>query len=382
MKDAGLHNGKRKKIAWVTPDYFADCDLNFDTLAQIVKIFDVHWIVLLPTRNARFSEKDFDGLLGLQGLTIEFMYSSLRQRNPGRLFYYLDLFRKIKKLHADLIYLNCVPDPYFMPFFWLLNKRKTVFTAHYAEVGSGFGYEIITRTVFNLSYKFVKNICIFSPSQAKIFKKKFTKARVFVILLALKSFGKSNLFKSDKTVKFLSFGVINYSKNIELLIAAACNIYEKGYRNFKVSINGFCDNWDYYQSYIRYPELFDCNIRIIKNSEIADLFTSAHYFVQPYRLLSQSGAMKVAFNYNLPVIASNLPGFSDEIENGINGFLFDPDKVDDLEQLMMRILDSHQKQYPALLDTMRDYTRDNYSSTALGNKYIKMFNEVINTGVD
>ena len=105
------------------------------------------------------------------------------------------------------------------------------------------------------------------------------------------------------------FGTINYAKNIDLLIDAACVLYDKGYRNFRVSINGMCKDWSFYQTKNKISRAFDIDIRSIDNSEIANLFASADYFVQPYRVVSQSGPTKIAFNYNLPIIALNLRFF-------------------------------------------------------------------------
>ena len=165
-------------------------------------------------------------------------------------------------------------------------------------------------------------ICFLSHKRS-FFQKHFPSSRVFKIPLALKDFGVPTIVKpKDGIIRFLSFGTINYAKNIDLLIDAACVLYDKGYRNFRVSINGMCKDWSFYQTKIKYPELFDIDIRSIDNSEIANLFASTDYFVQPYRVVSQSGPTKIAFNYNIPIIASNLLGFSDEILEGVNGYLF------------------------------------------------------------
>ena len=175
-------------------------------------------------------------------------------------------------------------------------------------------------------------------------------------------------------IRFLSFGIINYGKNIELLIDAACILYEHGVKNFKVSINGKCDNWEYYQERIKYPDLFECNIKMLPNSIIPNLFASSHYFVQPYRIVTQSGPMKIAFNYNTPIIASNLPGFSDEMEEGTTGYLFESESVDDLVRVMKKVIEKHSTDYVELKNRMESYVKANYSDTAIGQKYVEMFN--------
>ena len=109
-------------------------------------------------------------------------------------------------------------------------------------------------------------------------------------------------------------------------------LYEKGLRGFKVKICGVCKSWDFYQKRIRYPELFDLNIGFVKNEDIPNLLSESHYCVQPYRAVSQSGVVKVAFQYDTPVIVSNLPGFMDEVVEGLNGFSFMVENVSDLER--------------------------------------------------
>jgi glycosyltransferase involved in cell wall biosynthesis len=370
----------KRKITWVTPDYFVDCDFNVDIFRNILHSFDIHWIILLPSKNARFSENDFNELQKLQGLKIEFLYSSYRQRDPRRLSYYFKLLKKIRKDNSDINYLNCIPDPYSVPIFWLLNKSKTIFCAHDGEVTGAFSFAAVTKVAFQLSYSYTRFVNMFSESQAKVFRNNYPASEIFTTYLSLKSFGKPKQFSQKQDmVTFLSFGVINYSKNIELLIQAACNIYELGYRNFKVSINGTCANWEYYQSFMRYPDLFECQIRMIENNEISELFGSSSYFVQPYRQVSQSGAMKVAFYYNVPVLASDFPGFRDEIVEGVNGYLFDPSSVKNLENLMIQRLENHNADYPALREKMQEHTSLRYSNDGLAQKYISMFNQVIDT---
>ncbi|WP_026632256.1 glycosyltransferase [Dyadobacter alkalitolerans] len=372
-------NAKRK-ITWVTPDYFVDCDFNIDIFKHILNTFDVHWIVLLPAKNARFSEVDFQELMKLDGLRIEFLYSSYRQRDPRRLGYYLNLLRKINRDGSDINYFNCVPDPYSMPLFWLLNKNRTIFCAHDGEVTGAFNFAAITKIAFKYSYSFARFVNMFSKSQAGKFKINYPQSEIFTTYLALKSFGAYKPIDTDQDkITFLSFGVINYSKNIELLIEAACNIYEQGYDNFKISINGSCANWEYYQSFIRYPELFECQIRMIDNGEIPALFSNASYFVQPYRQVSQSGAMKVAFYYNLPVLASDFPGFRDEVVEGVNGYLFDPSDVKNLEKLMIDRLENHNRDYGQLRSKMQEHITRRYANKELAQNYISMFNQVINS---
>lgn len=60
--------------------------------------------------------------------------------------------------------------------------------------------------------------------------------------------------------------------------------------------------------------------RRIDDEEIPELFTKSDYLVLPYEDVAQSGPHMIAYNYNLPVIASDIDGFKERVVDGENGF--------------------------------------------------------------
>lgn len=364
----------KKKICWITPDYFIDCDI--DIIPKLLPFFEINWIVLLPTIGARFKKENFQSLQRLDGLTIEFVYSQYRQRDARRIAFYVQLYHKIKSVSPDLVYLNYGTTPFSSVLTSLLNKKNTIITAHQGAVHKGFRFPQLVKLMRSLYYRKVKYVNMFSPSQALLFKNDYPDTHIFTILLGLKDFGASTVKKKDP-IQFLSFGIISYGKHIDLLIDAACAVYEKGIRNFKIKIAGACSNWEFYQNKIKYPEIFDTDIRLIDNKEIPDLFSESHYFVQPYRIVTQSGPLKIAFNYTTPVIVSDLSGFTDEVQHGVNGFVFKKNDVHALENLLLQLIENHNTIYPALIEGMKTYTTNHYSPEVITNSYLDMFNYVI-----
>lgn len=370
-----------KKIAWVTSDSFIDCDFDYDILKNILNLYDIDWYLLLPLENARYDGFDFSKLEGLKNLKITILKSKYLSGSIRRAGIYIQLYKYLQLSKADIYYINCPPTPFLVPLVYLLNRDKTIVTAHQGEVHKGFSNPVKHKVIRYLLYSRAKFVNMFSPSQAKLFSMRFRRTKVSVILLALKSFGKatqnSRLMKKS-LITFLAFGHINYGKNIELLIEAACNLKEKGIEGFKVSINGMCSNWSYYEQKIKYPDLFDINIQLIKNQEIPDLFSNSHFLVQPYRIVTQSGPLKIAFNYNIPVICSNFPGFSDEVIDGVNGYLFEPNNVEALEEKMLQAIELVSSGlYSEFQKEMNEYTKRNYSATTLAGRYIEMFRQIV-----
>ena len=153
----------KRKICWITPDYFIDCDI--DIIPKLLPFFEIDWIVILPTTGARFKKENFLDLVKQYGLTIEIVYCQYRQRDARRVAFYLKLYQKIKSVSPDLIYLNYGATPFSGVLTSLLNKNSTIITAHQGEVHKGFRFPLVANIIRNLYYWKVKYVNMFSPSQ-------------------------------------------------------------------------------------------------------------------------------------------------------------------------------------------------------------------------
>lgn len=367
----------RKKIVWVTNDCFVDCDIPYVPL--LLDSFNIYWVVILPN-HSRYHKDDFLALCNsYSNLSVEFIISTTRERYPSKLFEYLKINEIVRREKPDLVYANLIPtSPWHVPMFLGLPKSKTIITAHQGEVHDGFSYKWIHKCLRRIVYGYLRNINMFSKSQASLMKLHFPKAHIYQMVLGLKDFGvPTNTRPNDGIVRFLSFGIISRTKHVDLLCDAACMLYEQGYRNFKVVVKGECSMKNEFMEHVRYPDIFEIDLRFVDNGEIPNMFNGCHYFVQPYSIVTQSGPMKIAFKYNVPDIVSNLPGFTDEIEEGVNGFVFNTDNAEDLACVMKGLIDNHENCYHGLLNKMADYTHEKYSEEAIAANYIEMFNDVI-----
>lgn len=374
------NSSKKKKICWVTPDCFLDSDLDYKLMSGLLQHYDIHWIVLFNKYDNRFKEENFTSLLSEnKNLNVTFLYNTHRGRDPRTALFYWKVVKVVTVKKPNLIYLNMGPEsPWQLPLFYALPPHKTIVTAHQGRVHEGMGHYWYYNFFRNIYYGRFKTVNMFSKSQCKYFKESYPSSKVYQFFLGLKDFGEPNNRRpTNGKIRFLAFGTINYAKNLDLLIDAACLLHERGIDNFVVSINGMCSNWDFYETKIKYPEIFELDIRLIQNVEIPNLFNGAHYLVQPYRVVSQSGPTKVAFRYNVPVLCSNLPGFTDEVIEGVNGFYFEKGNVKDLADKMQLIIENHQTNYQNLLKREKIHTEKIYSEKALLSQYLNMFDEVI-----
>lgn len=118
------------------------------------------------------------------------------------------------------------------------------------------------------------------------------------------------------------------------------------------------------------------HIKSIPDTDIPDLFATTHYLVLPYKSVTQSGPLRIAYGYNTPVIASDLEGFKESIINNVTGLLFKTDDVTSLASLMRNVIENPQT-YNIIKSKQKEYINNNISEKVIINKYINMFNNII-----
>lgn len=62
--------------------------------------------------------------------------------------------------------------------------------------------------------------------------------------------------------------------------------------------------------------------RYIPDEEVAAYYAAADVVVLPYRRIYQSGVLLMAMSHGKPVVASDLPGMTEVVTDGVNGYLF------------------------------------------------------------
>ena len=213
---------------------------------------------------------------------------------------------------------------------------------------------------------------MFSKSQRQVLESRYKGKNVLEAPLALKDYGSpetSQTVEDKGFVRFLNFGIIRDYKRVDLLIEAACLLYERGFRNFRISIAGSCPEWEEkYAAAVKYPEVFELDIRRIPNDEVANLFAVSDYFVMPYQDIAQSGAITVAFQYNVPVIVSDIPQFREFVQDGITGLYFRSEDAVSLADTMQYALEN-----AALHDSLKAnqaaFVKENLSLESIVDRY-------------
>lgn len=132
---------------------------------------------------------------------------------------------------------------------------------------------------------------------------------------------KLGIFKDKKVV--LYFGFIRNYKGLDLLIKAFGSLDD----SYELVIAG-----EVYGDFSGYEKLIEQTgtakrvkliIRYIEEKEIPVFFSAADVCVLPYRTATQSGIIGMAYHFNLPVIATNVGGLAEMIEDEKTGLIID-----------------------------------------------------------
>ncbi len=331
-----------------------------------------------------------DVILFCKNNSIEFIindFSNRRARSLKGAVLDYSLVKQMKKFKPDVIYIETLGSPYLAIFYrWFFGNDNTIIALmdYKLHERSKNKTKVSEKFYRNFQLRFYKYFQFFSYSQKELFKKDYPNKQSYVIRLFLvdKDLHKIQLPKNNTkhVVNFLYFGRIFYYKGIDILIKAT-NILAQKYNNFKVTIAGSCDLklWnEEYKPLINNPDNFELKIKYIQKEELIKLYGNADFFLTPYREVTQSGPLLRAYNYNLIPIVSDEKGFTEYVTDGKNGFVFKNEKPESLTESMEKALLLSESDKIQIIKEIKAFKEKEFNIEYVGNKYIEMFDTVIN----
>lgn len=364
--------GVKRKIAWITADYFIDVDIPI--VPALRAEYDIEWYVI----------EGHDGKINLSAMhsdeSIHFCKMPYRRRDPRCVLFYAQIAQQIQRFAPDIIYIDAIEMPYMYPVFdFYLSCRKMVHAAH--NVVSYPGWPNRRMMQAYLEYVFVqhRNFHIFSQHTRAVFEQKYQGRNILCTPLSLKDFGKPSpaVHLDREKVRLLFFGNVKQNKRLDVLLEAYARLPLEVRERSHLSVLGLCENE---QPYIgRIKELGNSvtfNPRRIPDEEVADIFASHHYLMLPYENVAQSGPHMIAYNYGVPVIATDIEGFTEHITDGSDGYLFPVNNIDKLSQVLIRVITQPQDDYDVMRNNLLKRVADKYATEAILQEYKRYFETI------
>lgn len=362
---------KKYKIIWLTGSNFIDVDM--PTLPYLSQRFRIVWYVILE-KDSFFTEQELSTFITTHNINGIVIKNSKRRKSFSSLKNYFNLVSCLRKENADLYYINYLGIPYLWPMLLLssIKKDRIIYACHDYIEHKGVKNQTLYTFTKKFIFKYIDKIQFFSKSQEKYFRTAYPNKHTFYAPLALKNYGTSIENPIHNSNVFLFFGSIRENKGLDILIDASNKLYKLVGATFLVRIYGYSDNFEIYENRILNKECFDFKIRRIENNEIPKIFSTSNYLVLPYRDVTQSGVLQVSYNYYTPVIATNLPGFQEFIDDNVNGFLFEEENSESLFRIMHNIV-SGKVDNKRIKDNLKTYVDDQFSINTIIDRYEKAF---------
>lgn len=155
----------------------------------------------------------------------------------------------------------------------------------------------------------------------------------------------------------LFFGAIKEYKGLDILLNSLFLIPQK-INNLSLIVAGRPDPIELKSEYEKIISQFPKEINVIyhpdfvPDNEVAKYFIASDIVVLPYRRISHSGILNLAFTFGKPVITTDVGDFKEFIEEGKNGFVLSSNNSESLSEKIIQTFSDKQK-----IEEMGKYAR-------------------------
>lgn len=245
-------------------------------------------------------------------------------------------------------------DRTFLLLYFKLIGKRVVFTAHNVNAGERDGSDsLLNRLSLTMQYRIVDHIFVHTEKMQEQIVEVFggRKDKISIIpfgtydmvpqssLSCSEAKNRLGLRPTDRTILF--FGRIVPYKGLDLLVNAFLHIASQnpGYRLVIAGepMKGAERHWGQVRETIEKSparERVIQHTRFIADHEIELYFKGADVLVLPYTQIFQSGVLFMAYSFGLPVIATDVGSFRDDIRAGVTGYVCRPNDPADLARVI------------------------------------------------
>ncbi len=280
--------------------------------------------------------------------------------------FYLKLFRYAATTRSRVFHIlwnNKVPvfDRTLLMLYYRLLGKRIVLTAHNVNAGKRDGNDsFVNRGTLRIQYQLAEHIFVHTNRMKAELLDEFgvSEGKVTVIPFGINNSvpnteltpeqAKQALGIGPGTKTVLFFGAIRPYKGLEYLVDAFLKIAERN-PEYRLVIVGAAKKGceDYLAKILERIESHprrDCVIlrtHFVPDSDTELYFKAADVVALPYREIFQSGVLFLSYSFGVPVIASDIGSFRDDVVEGENGFFYDLNDAEGLERAIEKYFSSN-----------------------------------------
>lgn len=185
--------------------------------------------------------------------------------------------------------------------------------------------------------------------------------------------------KDGKTV-FLMFGNVRRYKGLDILLKAIALIPDEERKKVRFIIAGTMAASDMYcvqlSRELRVDDCVEFIPRKIEYEKLPELFMQADACIFPYREIYGSGALMMAYSFCKPVIASDVPTFIEETNDGKTGLLFKSENPASLADALCRYTQLTDDDISEFGDNIKKLVANKYNWHLSGKKTADIYERI------
>lgn len=289
----------------------------------------------------------------------------------------LKVVRFIKKGKYDVIHTDCMLGMWNLMLYKLFGK-KMVLTVHDPFMHSG-EVSILEKINYRIAARNVPAFVLLNKQQRENFCRTYhlnpnqilnNRLGVYDNVV---SFVKSDAIDKKKNVLF--FGRISPYKGLEYLCKAMVKVKEQ-VPDATLTIAGGGKMYFDISSYEKKEWVKIIN-RYVGMEELAGLLQNSSLTVCPYTDATQSGVIMTSYSLCKPVIATNVGGLGEMVEDGKTGLLVPPKNIDALADAIISLLKDEDTLNQMAKNIKNDYFVGEKSWKVIAEKYIEFYKTIV-----
>lgn len=288
----------------------------------------------------------------------------------------LKVVQFIKKGQFDVIHTDCMLGMWELLLYKLFRKEM-VLTVHDPFPHTG---EITARKKFNykMAMKMVRHFVLLNDKQKEQFCKSYHVRHEQILINRLGVYDNISTFVRQQYSKtshnVLFFGRISPYKGIEYLCQAMLKVKEQ-VPDATLTIAG---GGKMYFDISPYQNLNWVKVinRYVGMEELAGLLQNCALSVCPYTDATQSGVIMTSYSLCKPVVATNVGGLGEMVEDGKTGLLVSPKDINALAHAIIALLNDDAKREEMADNIRNDYFVGDKSWKVIAEKYVEFYKRV------
>ena len=235
----------------------------------------------------------------------------------------------------------------------------------------------LTKSIWKNSSYLIAN----SPSLKNLCNKFLNEIKVEIITngVDLEVFypNTNKRISKNNEVQILFISRLSPQKGVETLIKSCGTLKKKGISNFKLTIVGDGPLKEKMFSLINEYQI-PANVNFLgwkKLEELPDIYRSSDIFILPSVMEGMSSVVLQAMACGLPVIGSKVQGFSEVLEDNINGYNLEPTDYKGFADALEKLIHSPELREKMSKESIKKANKFSWESVA--KKYLEFYEKVV-----